>query len=133
MQYWELMPDADQLPALTLAYVGDAVFELYVRTDLLSQSRNAHTLNRLGVSRVNHHLQAALYDRIEPELDERERALLRRGRNAKGNPPKNADRNHYRKATAVEALAGYYHLSGQEDRLGWLMRQVEALKGGSKS
>lgn len=121
----QTVPNADTLPALTLAYIGDAVFELYVRTHLLEKSRNAHTLNKLGVARVNHHAQARLYNAIKDDLNDTESGVLNRGRNAKGILPRNADAKEYRKATAIEALAGYLYLNGQTERLLWMLAQIE--------
>lgn len=130
MQFGSIKSDADLLPALTLAYIGDAVFELYVRTRLLETSQNAHTMNKLGVQRVNHRAQALLYDAVKPNLNEKESGVLNRGRNAKGILPKNADIKRYRKATAVEALAGYLYLSGEEERLLWMCGHIDELVGG---
>lgn len=109
----------EQLPALTLAFVGDAVYELYVRTMMLTQSVNAHVLNKRCVNLVNNRAQSALYERLEGGLDEVERGVLHRGRNAKGIVPKNATAQDYRRATAVEALIGYWYLMDQEERLKW--------------
>lgn len=114
-----------ELPGLTLAYVGDAVYELYVRQNILKQSIKAHNLHYLAVSRVNNNTQAALLMRIESELTELEQSIVRRGRNAKGIVPKNADVQTYRKSTALEALIGYLYLNGEEERLCWILGQIE--------
>lgn len=109
----------EQLPGLTLAFLGDAVYELYVRTMMLRESNNAHTLNKRCVALVNNRTQSALYERLEPELNDVERGVLHRGRNAKGIVPRNANAQDYRRATAVEALVGYWYLMDDEARLGW--------------
>lgn len=109
----------EQLPGLTLAFLGDAVYELYVRTMMLRKSSNAHTLNKRCVALVNNRTQSALYERLEPELNDVERGVLHRGRNAKGIVPRNANAQDYRRATAVEALVGYWYLMDDEARLGW--------------
>ena len=114
-----------ELPGLTLAYVGDAVYELYVRQHILSQSVKAHNLHYLAVKRVNNNTQAALLAKIEPELTEIEQSVVRRGRNAKGIVPKNANVQTYRKSTAMEALIGYLYLNGEDDRLRWVLGQIE--------
>ncbi|MBQ5369536.1 MAG: Mini-ribonuclease 3 [Peptococcaceae bacterium] len=114
-----------ELPALTLAFVGDAVYELYVRQNILSLSVKAHNLHYLGVSRVNNNTQAMLLMRIEPELTEIEQSVVRRGRNAKGIVPKNAAVQTYRKSTALEALIGYLYLNGENERLLWILGQIE--------
>lgn len=109
----------ERLPGLTLAFVGDAVYELYVRTMMLRKSHNAHTLNTACVRLVNNRTQSALYERLEAALDETELGVLHRGRNAKGIVPKNAKAQDYRRATAVEALVGYWYLMDDEARLKW--------------
>ena len=114
-----------ELPGLTLAYVGDAVYELYVRQQLLQQSCKAHTLHQLAVKRVNNNTQAALLMKLEPQLTEEERAIARRGRNAKGIVPKNADVQTYRKSTGMEALVGYLYLKKDAERLQWVLQQIE--------
>lgn len=125
----------EQLPALTLAFVGDAVYELYVRTMMLGQSHNAHVLNRRCVHLVNNRAQSALYERLEPALNEIELGVLHRGRNAKGIVPKNARTQDYRRATAVEALVGYWYLMDDDARLAWafdiLWQITEAPQGGT--
>jgi len=114
-----------ELPGLTLAYIGDAVYELYVRRQMLQHSTKAHTLHQLSVKRVNNNTQAALLLRLMPELTEIEQTVARRGRNAKGIVPKNADVQTYRKSTGVEALVGYLYLKKDEERLNWLLKQIE--------
>ncbi|MBR5319233.1 MAG: ribonuclease III [Peptococcaceae bacterium] len=114
-----------ELPGLTLAYIGDAVYELYVRQQVLQQSVKAHNLHYLAVKRVNNNTQAALLLKVEPELTETERSVARRGRNAKGIVPKNADVQTYRKSTGLEALVGYLYLKHDEERLHWLLNQIE--------
>lgn len=109
----------EQLPALTLAFVGDAVYELYVRTMMLERSVNAHVLNKRCVQLVNNRAQSALYEALEEALNETELGVLHRGRNAKGIVPKNANTQDYRRATAVEALVGYWYLMDDEERLKW--------------
>ena len=115
------------LSPLSLAYIGDAVYELYVRQNILAQSVKAHNLHYLGVSRVNNNTQASLLMKIEPELTEMEQSVVRRGRNAKGIVPKNADVQTYRKSTALEALVGYLYLNGEEERLRWVLGQIEEI------
>lgn len=114
-----------ELPGLTLAYIGDAVYELYVRQQILQQSIKAHNLHYLAVKRVNNNAQAALLMKIEPELTETEASVARRGRNAKGIVPKNADVQTYRKSTGLEALVGYLYLKRDKERLDWLLSQIE--------
>ena len=109
----------EQLPGLTLAFVGDAVYEIYVRTMMLEKSMNAHVLNKRCVKLVNNRTQSALYEVLEPELNDVELGVLHRGRNAKGIVPKNANTQDYRRATAIEALIGYWYLMDDEAHLKW--------------
>ncbi|MEE0229166.1 MAG: ribonuclease III domain-containing protein [Peptococcaceae bacterium] len=109
----------EQLPGLTLAFVGDAVYEIYVRTMMLEKSVNAHVLNKRCVKLVNNRTQSALYEVLEPELNDVELGVLHRGRNAKGIVPKNANTQDYRRATAIEALVGYWYLMDDEAHLKW--------------
>ena len=109
----------EQLPGLTLAFVGDAVYEIYVRTMMLEKSMNAHVLNKRCVKLVNNRTQSALYEVLEPELNDVELGVLHRGRNAKGIVPKNANTQDYRRATAIEELVGYWYLMDDEAHLKW--------------
>ena len=128
MLEYELDIPPGQLPALTLAYIGDAVYELYVRTRLLSKSHKVHTLHQLAINRVNNNTQSDLLAKIESELSEEELSVVRRGRNAKGvQVPKNANVQTYHRSTGLEALVGYLYLSGDEPRLLWLLEQIESV------
>lgn len=117
--YEKSMDHPEQLPALTLAFVGDAVYEIYVRTMMLRRSVNAHTLNKRCVQLVNNRTQSALYEILESVLNDVEQGVLHRGRNAKGIVPKHASTQDYRRATAVEALVGYWYLMDDEAKLQW--------------
>ena len=109
-------PTAWTIPAL--AYLGDAVVELYTREHLVAGGlAHSATLNRAALKFVRASAQAAAADRILPELTEKETVWFHRGRNSKHlNYPKNADPADYRKATGLEVLFGYLHASGQEAR-----------------
>ena len=80
---------------------------------------NAHVLNKRCVKLVNNRTQSALYEVLEPELNDVELGVLHRGRNAKGIVPKNANTQDYRRATAIEALVGYWYLMDDEAHLKW--------------
>ena len=67
--------------------------------------------------------------KLEPQLTEEERAIARRGRNAKGIVPKNADVQTYRKSTGMEALVGYLYLKKDAERLQWVLQQIEEVVG----
>lgn len=125
---FEYEGDPAVLPPLALAYVGDAVYELYVRRNLLGQSTKVHNLHKLAIRRVNNNTQAALLEQILPELTEKEAAVAKRGRNAKsGQVPKNADVVTYRWSTGLEALVGYLYLAKQEERLMGILSQIEGI------
>ncbi len=111
-------------PALVLAYIGDAVYEVFTRKKLLSihPDMPAHKLHVQNVGYVKAKAQSNAMAFIEPMLSEKELAIYKRGRNAKSaTVPKNADLADYRRATGFEALVGYLHLSGEDDRLSELM------------
>ena len=116
--------DPLSLPALTLAYLGDTVYDLYVRTALAETLRlPMRTLHLEAAKHVCAAGQAAAYRRIAGSLTEAEQAAFRRGRNAhSGTVPKHADVRDYRVATGLEALLGHLYLLGEDDRIGELMR-----------
>ena len=115
------MIDAKQLNSLALAYMGDAVYEQYIRYHLLQKGKvRPNQLHRLGTSFVSAKAQAkVVYHLLETAfLTEEEEAVLRRGRNANsGTVPKNTDVQTYRHSTAFEALIGYHHLLNNRERL----------------
>lgn len=109
---------------LVLAYIGDAVYEVFTREKLLGINPNlpAHKLHKENVKYVRAKAQSNAMAAIEPILAEDELAIYKRGRNAKsGTVPKNADLVEYRRATGFEALIGYLHLGKNEDRLKEIM------------
>ncbi len=108
---------AKQLSPLALAFLGDAVFELYVREKLLLQGNApAQQLHRKAVGYVCARAQSKAVEEIAGLLSPDEESVYRRGRNAHSRPPKNADVADYRRATGLEALFGYLHLCGETDR-----------------
>lgn len=108
-----------------LAYLGDSVLEVCVRTYLVTErglSTSAH-LNRASLDFVRASAQSEAVGRMEPYLSEEEAAIYRRGRNmGHGNVPKSASVAEYRRATGMEVLFGYLHLTGQTERLDHLFR-----------
>ena len=108
-----------------LAYLGDSVLEVCVRTYLVVErglSTSAH-LNRASLDFVRASAQSEAMGRLEPYLTENEAAVYRRGRNmGHGNVPKSASVAEYRRATGMEVLFGYLSLTGQNDRLNQLFR-----------
>ena len=119
--------DPKQLSPLTLAFLGDAVFEVFVRERLVCQgSRPVSELHRLSVRDVCCGAQSSASRQILPELTEEEAAVFRRGKNAHpGHVPKNADQSDYHEATALEALFGYLYLCGRIDRLRELFEKMQ--------
>lgn len=116
--------DTRELNPLQMAYVGDTVHDLYVRSMLLSRGMTVGKMHRQAVRMVSAGAQARMLERIEPDLTEAEADVARRGRNsqAKHAAPKNADPADYAHATALEALWGYLYLSGQTKRLDELLK-----------
>ncbi len=114
------------LSPLTLAFVGDGVYELLVRKRIVEAgSMPPKKLNAHKVEMVRASAQAAVYDGLEPLLTEDERDMLKRGRNAHtGSVPKNAQMADYRKATGVEALFGFLYLKGDRERLYFLFDEA---------
>ena len=116
---------------LTLAYIGDAVYDLVVRTIVVERgNKSANTLHKGTVRYVNARVQAKMIDALESELTEEETAVYHRGRNAKSyTAAKNASIIEYRKATGLETLYGYLYLNGQQERMLYLIREAIARIG----
>lgn len=106
-----------------LAYVGDAVIEVYVRSTLVRLGvTDTARFNGLALMYVTAKSQSEAFLRIESLLDEEEKDIYRRGRNANiTHRPKNQSVSDYRRATGFEALAGYLYLSGRQKRLAELL------------
>ncbi len=116
------------MKSLALAYMGDAVYDLYVRQHLLEQgSVKPQELHQAAVKFVSAKAQAAVVHDwgADGVLDETEEGVLRRGRNAKsGTVPKNTDVQTYRYSTAFEAVLGYHYLTGNVERLDELIERA---------
>lgn len=109
--------NAKLLNPSVLAFVGDAVYGLYVREKLSDTSRKSGDLHSLSVKIVNASAQAKAYEKIENLLTQEEISVFKRGRNLHtSNNPKNSTHSEYHTATGLESLFGYLHLSGQEKR-----------------
>ncbi|MGN1084808.1 MAG: Mini-ribonuclease 3 [Lachnospiraceae bacterium] len=104
---------------LTLAYIGDAVYEIIIRTILVEQGNApVNVLHKHASKLVKAEAQKDAYHRIKELLTEEEQAVFRRGRNAKSyTSAKNATIGDYRTATGFEALFGYWYLTGQTSRM----------------
>lgn len=104
--------------SLSLAYVGDAVFELFVRTDLMDPYKKAHGLHVESSKLVNAKAQAEFLNKLLPDLTDEELGVVNRAKNSKNfTMPKNASLNDYKMATALEALFGFHYLMKNDDRL----------------
>jgi len=116
--------DTRELNPLQMAYVGDTVHDLYVRSMLLSRGMTVGKMHKQAVRMVSAGAQARMLCAIEAELHEDEADVARRGRNsqAKHAAPKHADPADYAHATGLEALWGYLYLSGQTQRLDELIK-----------
>ncbi|OWZ84555.1 Mini-ribonuclease 3 [Natranaerobius trueperi] len=111
--------EAKQYSPQVLAYLGDAVFELYVRTlNAQTPYNSLKNLHQETVQVVSATSQAKILEKLIPELTEEEYQIIRRGKNAKMHqPPKGADFYEYRQSTAFEALIGYLYLCNQKERI----------------
>ncbi len=109
--------------ALALAYIGDAVYEIFIRSYVMNKGNApVNKLHRASRELVKAETQAKMYSVIEEVLTEKELNVLRRGRNAKSNSvPKNGDLGDYRHATGVEALIGYLYIEGNISRISELI------------
>ncbi|MCQ2492921.1 MAG: ribonuclease III [Lachnospiraceae bacterium] len=111
---------------LTLAYIGDAVYDLIVRTVVVERAnRSPKELHKSAVKYVNAATQARMIEALEADLTEDETAVFHRGRNAKsGTSAKNASIVDYRKATGFEAVIGYLYLQGDMERAVFLIKKA---------
>jgi len=105
--------------ALKLAYIGDAVYEVYIRTYVMNNYRgNVNILNKKAVGFVKAGAQARIVEYLKPYLTDEEWAVVMRGRNQKvSTPAKNAKIKDYKLATGFEALIGLLYLKDDKDRL----------------
>ena len=121
-QYFSIRLPDDEIRAISsigLAHLGDAVYELLVRTYLCAHGKaTGKGLHRATVELVRAPAQAEAAEKILAMLTEEEQAVFRRGRNANVHSiPQNASRAQYQQATALEALVGWLYLRGQKDRI----------------
>ncbi len=116
--------EVNQMSPLTWAYVGDCVYELYIRTKLVDTTKlKPHELHIKSVKYVKAKAQAETLKKLETILTEEEKEIVRRGRNTQTHHiAKNASMQDYMYATAFEALIGYLYLTKQDDRLFEMMK-----------
>ncbi len=125
--------DVNMYSPLTLAFLGDSVYDTLVREKLLrSANMPVSKLHSAKIKLVCAEFQSKAYDTISEILTEKELSVLKRGRNATGNNiPKHAEASEYHRATAVECLFGYLYLLERTDRIAELfniiMKDVEII------
>ena len=111
--------EVELMPPLTWAYIGDAVFELYIRNKLINETNlKPHKLHIEAIKYVKAKSQAETLNQIYETLTDEEKDIVRRGRNTQNHHlPKNSNVQEYMYATAFEALIGYLYLTKQHTRL----------------
>ncbi|MCI6794744.1 MAG: ribonuclease III [Lachnospiraceae bacterium] len=109
----------EQYSPLTLAYIGDAIYEIYIRTMIVTRANApVHLLHEKSSALVRAGKQSEIVGILEPLFTEKERQVYHRGRNAKAyTKAKNAGILEYRRATGLEAVMGYLYLKGELDRI----------------
>ena len=111
---------------LVLAYLGDTVYESYIREHLIRENinRKVNNLHKLAIQYSKAKAQATIIHELEDELTEEEMKIFKRGRNQKSHTaPKNADIIDYKYATGFEALIGYLYLSEDKERLEYIVKK----------
>lgn len=113
----------ERLSPLALAYIGDAVYELFVRSKFLLPPKRIADYHSLVVNSVRAESQAAYLKLIQPHLTDKELDILRRGRNAVTKKPKRLSPEIYQQASSLETLIGYLYLT-DSDRLKELLAKL---------
>ena len=129
MNYFSIQLTLDEIrniSSIGLAHLGDAVFELLVRSYLCAHGKaTGKGLHRATIELVCAPAQARFAEKILPQLKEEELAVFRRGRNANVHSiPRHASRAEYQQATALEALIGWLYLQGEKDRINELFCMI---------
>ncbi|MDO5707126.1 MAG: Mini-ribonuclease 3 [Andreesenia angusta] len=120
--------DVRMLSPLKLAYIGDAVYEVYIRRFLLENSNeNMGKIHKKSTKYVSAKAQSDIVFFLDSLLTDEEKSIIRRGRNTKSNTvPKNANIQDYKYATGFEALIGYLYLNDRIERIEELMNEILA-------
>lgn len=113
------MQFVNQLSPLVLAFVGDSVFDLFIRSRLVMKKKeSAHKVHVKAINYVKASAQSKIVSKLHDKLNDDEKIIFKRGRNSKSaTVPKNANVLDYRRATAFEAVLGYLYLLGMHERL----------------
>lgn len=117
--------DVKMLSPLVWAYIGDSVYEMFIRTNLVNNSNaKPHKLHIESIKYVKAKAQADILDKIYNSLDEEEKEIVRRARNAENHHvAKNSNVAEYTKSTSFEALIGYLYLMKKDERLKQILKQ----------
>ena len=118
--------EVNTMSPLTWAYIGDSVFELYIRMYLVNTTKmKPHKLHIEAIKYVKAKAQADILQKLESSLTEKELEIVKRGRNAENHHlPKNATVQDYMYSTSFEALIGYLYLTKQDERLDEILKKV---------
>ena len=119
--------EINMMNPLIWAYIGDSVYEVYIKQKLIEETEyKPNKLHLLTSTKVNAKSQANTLDKLEEILTDEEKEIVRRGRNAKNyHLPKNTSIEEYAKATAFEALLGYLYLTKKNARLKEILEYLE--------
>ena len=111
--------EINTMSPLVWAYIGDSIYELYIRMHLVNNTKSKpHKLHIESIKYVKAKAQAEILQRIEEKLTDKEKEIVKRGRNAENHHlPKNATVQEYMYSTGFEALIGYLYLTKQDERL----------------
>lgn len=121
--------EINQMSPLVWAYIGDAVYELYIRTNLVEDTKlKPHKLHIESIKYVKAQAQATILKELEQFLTEEEKEVVRRGRNAQNHHlPKNANVQDYMYSTAFEGLIGFLYLTKQNERLYEILKKCKEI------
>lgn len=121
--------EVNQMSPLVWAYIGDAVYELYIRTNLVEHTKlKPHKLHIESIKYVKANAQARILKELDQILTEEEKEIVRRGRNAQNHHlPKNANVQDYMYSTAFEGLIGFLYLTKQNERLNEILRKTVSM------
>ena len=118
--------EAKQMNPVTLAFLGDAVYSLYVRERMVRKGGNPSEFQRAASKVVSARGQSAFLENVLPLFSQEEEEIYRRGRNAKkATKSKHATAAEYNRSTGFEAVLGYLYLTGNEERLNFLLAQTD--------
>ncbi|HLR20389.1 MAG TPA: ribonuclease III domain-containing protein [Tissierellaceae bacterium] len=117
------------LSPLQLAYIGDGVYELLIRTFVLERDLSVKDLHKSTTDYVKAETQAKIIHELEDILTDKEKSIVKRGRNAKSNTtPKNTDMIDYKHSTGFESLFGYLYLKGEDERVFELFEEIMGIQ-----